>query len=188
MLMVNKMDYKNNVIQEIQTALNLVNDDDLKTIAEVVVNSNKVLVVGVGRVLISLKAWVKRWRHLGIDINYVGNETESAIHEGDVLIVGSSSGESIIPVKIAQLAKKLGITIIYVGSNLNSTVAKISDYQLRIPCKTKLGLPDEINSFQPMSTLFEQTLYLVGDIISYIIMDKKNLDEEFVKMHHANLE
>ena len=59
---------------------------------------------------------------------------------------------------------------------------------MKIPCKTKLGLPGEFPSFQPMSTLFEQVLYILGDVIAYTIMDKKQFDEEEVKNNHANLE
>lgn len=182
------MEYKKRVISEMEAVCNLVIEEDINAVADMIINSQRVLVVGVGRVLISLKAWVKRFSHIGININYVGSETECAVHEGDVLIVASSSGESAIPVKIAEIAKKLGVTIIYIGCNPQSTVGKFSDYAMRIPCKTKLGLIDEFKSFQPMSTLFEQVLYIMGDVIAYTVMDKMNFDEEKVKNNHANLE
>jgi 6-phospho-3-hexuloisomerase len=105
-----------------------------------------------------------------------------------VLIVASASGESIFPVQIAKLAKQFGATVVYIGSNPQSTCGRLSDCALRIPCKTKLGLPGEYPSWQPMSTLFEQTLFILGDVLAYSIMEKKHLDEKTVSANHANLE
>ena len=182
------MDYRSKVISEIDTVLKLIKEEDVKTVSDMIINAERVLVVGVGRVLISLKAWVKRLRHLGMDINYVGSETECAVHKGDILIIASSSGESAVPVTIGEIAKKQGVTIVYIGCNPKSSAGKLSDYSLRIPCKTKLGLPDEFESFQPMSTLFEQVLYILGDIIAYTIMEKIDMDEAKIRNSHANLE
>lgn len=182
------MRYSERIIKELNGVYSLISDEDINKVSDLIINSNRVLVVGVGRVFISMKAWVKRLKHIGIDINYVGSETEGAVHKGDMLIVASSSGESLIPVKIAEIAKRNEVTVVYIGCNPNSTAGKLSDYYLKIPCKTKLGLPGEFESFQPMSTLFEQALYVLGDIMSYTIMDKKNFDENEVRNNHANLE
>ena len=39
-----------------------------------------------------------------------------------------------------------------------------------------------------MSTLFEQVLYILGDIIAYTIMEKIDMDEAKIRNSHANLE
>lgn len=182
------MEYTKEIIAEIDTVCSRIRKDDISVAADMITRANRVLVVGVGRVQISLKAWVKRLRHLDIDINYVGSETEGAVTQGDVLIVASSSGESAVPVKIAEIAKRLGVTIIYIGSNPESRAASLADFIMVIPGKTKLGRSHEFQSFQPMSTLFEQVLYIIGDVIAYTIMDKKGLSEAALKHNHANLE
>lgn len=182
------MHYKKKIIEEIRIVCDLIDEQMIEAVADKLLHANRVLVVGVGRVLISMKAWVKRLRHLDIDINYVGSETEGPVGKGDVLLVASSSGESVLPVKTAELAKSYGVTVIYIGSNPESSAGALADVTLRIPCKTKLNLPDEFASFQPMSTLFEQVLYILGDTIAYIIMDKKGIDEAELKERHANLE
>ncbi len=183
-----EVNYAKRILSEMEAVCELVNQKEVTQSAELIIQANRVLVVGVGRVLISLKAWVKRLRHLGIDINYVGSETEAAVLKGDLLIVASSSGESIIPVKIAEKAKSLKVDVLYIGSNPDSSAGTLADYSLRIPCKTKLGLPDEFHSFQPMSTLFEQVLYIMGDALTYEIMDRMTFNEEEIKNNHANLE
>lgn len=180
--------YKKEIMEEIKTVWDIIDEQMIEAVADRIIDANRVLVVGVGRVLLSMKAWVKRLHHLDIDINYVGSETEGSVGKGDLLLVASSSGESVQPVKTAELAKSYGVTVIYIGSNPKSTAGLLADVTLRIPCKTKLNLPDEFSSFQPMSTLFEQVLYLLGDTIAYTIMDKKGINEAKLKERHANLE
>ena len=151
-------------------------------------SNQKVLCVGVGRVLISLKAWVKRLVHLGIDINYVGSETEPPVGPGDLLIVASASGESIFPVAIAKKAKMLGTNVAYIGCSPDSTIAQVADICMILKGRTKFSGEDDKASIQPMSTLFEQQLYLLGDIIALDIMEMNNWDESHIKENHANLE
>ena len=107
---------------------------------------------------------------------------------GDVLIVGSGSGSSIIPVGIAQKAKELGGMIIHIGSNPNSPLAPITDLMVRIPVQTKLYLKDEITSHQPMSSLFEQALFLWGDAVACILAERRNMEGKELWRYHANLE
>ncbi|MEA5047306.1 MAG: SIS domain-containing protein [Eubacteriales bacterium] len=148
----------------------------------------RVLLMGVGRVMIALKAWVKRLSHLEIDVNYVGSENEQALRKNDLLVVGSSSGESALPVAIANLAKKIGANVAYVGCSPESTIAKISDVRLILFGRTKYSAPTEYPSKQPMSSLFEQQLFLLGDVIALDIMERRGWTEANVKSHHANLE
>ncbi|MDO5563933.1 MAG: sugar isomerase [Eubacteriales bacterium] len=160
--------------------------DDL--IEELCKKERKVFVVGVGRVLISLKSWVKRLCHMGIDINFVGSETEKPIQNTDLLIVASSSGESIFPYQIAKKAKKYNANIFYIGCTKDSSIDQISNNRLILKGHTKLSNVNEYKSIQPMSTLFEQQLFLLCDIIALEIMHKNSWNEEVVKEKHANLE
>lgn len=178
------IDYTNDLLNELSDTLPLINENQFNALQNEMLSANKVIVVGVGRVMLSLKAWVKRFKHLGIDINYFGSETEDRIGTSDLVIIGSSSGETLIPKEIAIKAKAAGARVFYIGSNLESSVSKVSDNQLYLVSKTN----DGYDSKQPMSTLFEQQLYLLGDILTASIMDKKSLKENDVILKHANLE
>lgn len=157
-------------------------------LGELTAPGKRVLLMGVGRVMISLKAWVKRLCHLGIDMNYVGSENEQPVHAGDVLVIASSSGESALPVQIAQIGKRLGARVLYVGCSPCSTIAALADGQLILLGRTKFAAANEYPSKQPMSTLFEQQLFLLGDMLALDIMEQNGWTEADIKAHHANLE
>ena len=176
------------VLKEIETSLGLISPAEFEVFLEELQKKRRILVVAVGRVLISMKAWVKRLCHLDLDINFVGSETEKPIGGEDLLIVASSSGESIFPVGVAKIAREKGASIIYIGCSPESTAAKLADKKLYLAGRTKLVKSDEYNSAQPMSTLFEQQLYLLGDIVALCLMNIKNMDEQDLKKRHANLE
>ncbi|MEA5010496.1 MAG: SIS domain-containing protein [Angelakisella sp.] len=176
------------ITDELTRAMLQIDNTQAEAFVQELLSARRVLVVGVGRVLISLKAWVKRMLHLGIDINVVGSETERPIFEGDMLIVASSSGESAVPKTIAAIAKEKGAHVAYIGCTANSTIAQMADSRLLLAGRTKYALPGEFASAQPMSTLFEQQLYLLGDAIALMVMEQKGLSEADVKSSHANLE
>lgn len=181
--------YKEIILGELDQSLAGIDENRVKELTQMICDAEQVFVVGVGRVLLMLQAFVKRLNHLGIQANYVGAVDEPAITENDLLIVGSGSGESIVPLEIMKIAKRYGAKIVHIGSNENSSMAKYEDLFVRIPCSTKLNLKDEIQSGQIMSSLFEQSLLLLADAVALMIVDQKNItDIHALWKKHANLE
>ena len=177
------------ILDEIKNALEAVDVVSVKRFVDDLSEAHRVFCIGVGRVMISLEAFVKRLSHLGISAHCVGDITEPAITAEDILVVGSGRGESIIPVAIARKAREIGVRkIIHIGSNPKGEMSRYADYMIRIPVRTKLYLLDEIDTEQIMTSLFEQSLLILGDVIAKIIVDEKNIDLRGVWKYHANLE
>jgi len=176
------------VLSELETVLSLVDEKSANDFIDMLEKAGRVFVVGVGRTQLSLLAFVKRLNHIGIDATYVGAINEPAITEKDLLIVGSGSGETAIPVAIAKIAKKHNAKIAHIGSNMSSSVSSMADLTVRIPCRTKLALDSEVDSQQPMSSLFEQSLLLFADIIACMIIQKNKINIKNLWHTHANLE
>ncbi len=176
------------ILCECEKSLDSIRKEDVEILIDEILSAERVFFVGVGRVMLSLEAIAKRLGHCGIHTICVGQITEPAITQKDLLIAASGSGESLIPVGIARKAKSFGARVIMIGSNLESTLASLADFVIRVPVRTKLKKDDEILSDQPMTSLFEQTLLLLGDTIAKIIIEKLSLDMEELWKYHANLE
>lgn len=177
------------VLDELQRTLSSIDPDKLEQLADSILAADQVFFVGVGRVLLSLQSVCKRLAHLGIKAHYVGEITEPAITKNDLLIVGSGSGGSLFPLGIAKKARAaVDCKIVHIGSNPNSELKDICDFMVRIPVRTKNYIADEIDSCQPMTSLFEQALLLTGDILAKMILEKQQLDMKCLWQHHANLE
>lgn len=180
---------KDTVLQELQTVFANVKEEEVLALTAAICEAESVFVVGVGRVLLMLQAFVKRLHHLGIEATYVGAVDEPAITENDLLIVGSGSGESAVPLTIVKIARTHHARIAHIGSNASSSMTPYEDLFIRIPCSTKLNLQDEIKSQQVMSSLFEQSLLLLADMVALLIVDKKQITDLYALWKkHANLE
>lgn len=179
----------NAVTDELKNALMSIDTESLERLAEEILAADQVFFIGVGRVLLSLQSVCKRLAHLGIRSHYVGEITEPAITKNDLLIVGSGSGGSLFPLNIAKKARNtVDCRIVHVGSNPNSEMKDIADFMVRIPVRTKQYLDDEIDSCQPMTSLFEQSVLLMGDILAKMIIEDRKLDMKSLWQYHANLE
>lgn len=183
----NNYDYnEHSIIKEIDTVLNNINKNEIEQFIEALLSAEKVFIIGVGRVKISLSAFVKRLNHLKIKTWLVGDINEPAISKHDLLVVGSGSGESIVPKNIALCAKKYHAKIAHLTSSPQSSIAQLSDIVIDFHCNSKSG--DGIKTIQPMTTLFEQSLFIFGDLICLELMRRKKLTLEQVASQHANLE
>ena len=176
------------IIDELGKTLKEIKKEEVDALIENILSVEKVFFVGVGRVLLSLQAMAKRLAHLGINTVVVGQITEPAITDKDLLIVGSGSGESAFPLAIARKAKSFNAKVAHIGSNPDSSMKEYTDIFVRIPVSTKLNLPNEIPSVQPMTSLFEQSLLLLGDSVALMIIRTKNINMKELWQFHANLE
>jgi len=177
------------VMGEITRTLSSIDPVSLERLVKEICSADQVFFVGVGRVMLALQCVCKRLAHLGIKAHYVGEITEPAITKNDLLIVGSGSGGSLFPLGIAKKARaSVDCRIVHIGSNPNSEMKELCDFMVRIPVRTKFYLEDEIDSCQPMTSLFEQSVLLVGDILAKMIIEERSLDMKSLWQYHANLE
>jgi 6-phospho-3-hexuloisomerase len=177
------------VLGELAQALGAVEEAQIEVLVQAILAADKVFAVGVGRVLLSLQAVVKRLNHLGIRAWYVGEINEPAITGRDLLIVASGSGESVVPLSIARVARRHGARIAHIGSNPKSSMAPLADLFVRLPVRTRLELPGEIPSRQIMTSLFEQGLLLLGDVLAMLLAERRGIqDVGGLWQLHANLE
>lgn len=179
---------RTSVLDECQKALEAIELDKVQSYLEMITGAEQVFFIGVGRVLLSLEAIAKRYAHVGIRAVVVGQITEPAITQKDVLIVGSGSGGTLYPAGIARKAKSIGAKVIHIGSNPDSPLKDTADLFVRIPVESRAKKKDEIHSVQPMTSLFEQALLLFGDITAMMLIEDRRIDIDSLWQYHANLE
>lgn len=176
------------ITNEITSTLTNVNSNEIDRLIDQINKSEKVFFVGVGRVLLSLQSIAKRFAHLGVQTYVVGQITEPAMTDKDLLIVGSGSGETAFPLIIAKKAKELNATVAHIGANPNSSMSQYADVFVRLPISSNPKSSEEVQSEQPMKSLFEQSLLLLGDAIALMIVRKENIELNSLWEFHANLE
>jgi 6-phospho-3-hexuloisomerase len=134
-----------------------------------------------------LKAFAMRMMHLGYTVYVVGEVVTPAIKEGDLLLVGSGSGETRTVAVVAKQAKAFGASVAAITIFPDSTIAGIADFTLIIPGKTTKR-DSGVHSMQPGGNLFEQSLLIVLDGLISRLNEPGRLGMESGFPLHANLE
>ena len=148
--------------------------------------SDRIFLTGSGRSGLALKAFAMRLAQLGKNAFFVGETITPAIKDNDLLIIASSSGETSQLIKYADIAKNIGAKIWLWSTNDSNTIYKKSDYVTLLAGKSKFTT--SILTQQPMGSLFEQSVWLYGDLFIINYMNKFNISESALKSRHANLE
>jgi 6-phospho-3-hexuloisomerase len=176
------------VSAEIVDVLDQVKDEEVDSLVQEIITAEKIFLIAVGRVFLSLQCLAKRLAHFGFDVNVVGSIVEKPISRRDVLLVASGSGESMFPLSIVRIAKTYGARVAMITSAESSTIKKMADTVLHLPCPTKVDLTVGAKSSQPMSTLFDQCVHIFGDVLCLVLQDKTEQSGEELFKNHANLE
>ena len=177
------------ILAELTENARHVSGQELEELAEMIRAARRVFVAGAGRSGFAARAFANRLMHLGLTVYFVGEPTTPAIGEGDLLVIGSGSGETSSLVVMAGRAKRFGAKLATLTIHPEGSIAQLADAVVTIPGATpKSALADTARSIQPMGNAFEQMCWLCYDAVTMILMDKMGKEPDEMFKLHANLE
>ncbi|MHA6603773.1 6-phospho-3-hexuloisomerase [Aerococcus urinae] len=182
--------YVKEILEELLHNVSYENDDQLNDLVDAILAANHIFLTGAGRSGVAIRGFANRLMHLGFSVSVIGEITSPHTQEGDLLIVGSGSGETDSLVSTSKKAKKNGVKIAILTMDVESTIAQLADVVVLLPgVSPKLqhsGM--DITSIQPMGSAFEQLLLLTGDGIILELMDRTGETSDSMFARHADLE
>ena len=183
------------VLNELDEVLSSIDATQLNKMVDILTTNKDIKVLGysAGRMGSGLKAFIMRLNHLGIKASFFGDNYVPPMNSDDVFICCSNSGTTKSVVNILEIfkAKAGGKVISFVG-NENSKMAELSDVVIKFKtCNGGLNSaddPSKINSIQPMTTLTEQAMFILFDLIVMLIINKLDIDIKDTNQYHSNIE
>ena len=185
------MDFELNyekILGEIKTTLDTSNFASLEDFVDKIISAEKIVVFGAGRVGLMMKSFAMRLTHLNLQSFYVGDVNLPKTGTGDLIIIGSGSGNTKSVVAIAGAAKASGLDVVSVTASLNSSIADLSSSLIYLNCETKDVESKKRFSVQPMTTLFEQSLLIFLDALVLTLMYRLNENHESMLERHNVIE
>lgn len=179
------------ILQEIQKVLELVDDEHVDLALKEIITAKKIVLCGAGRMGMVAKAFATRLGHLGLSTYTIGDSTVPKIGKKDLLIVCSGSGETQTIFDIALSAKQHRARILLFSSYIDhnkSRIAKIADKVVVINAPSKIKQLQGFTSVQPMTTLYEQSLFIFFDALVLLLMEKLHKTEKDLWDRHSILE
>ena len=162
------------IVKELQEACDGYDETNDAPIIESIMHSGKIFIAGAGRTGLGFCAYV------------IGDTEMIAAKAGDLLLIGSGSGETKTLRVYMEKAKQLGMKTVVFTCNRESALAREAKFSCVIRAQSKFQ--DGRISVQPMGSLFEQQLLLLTDCITLELARRMNIDFEQLKNRHSNLE
>jgi 6-phospho-3-hexuloisomerase len=180
------------VVGELGGVLQEVDESSVRALEEQVVRAVRVYVAGAGRSGLMMRAFAMRLMHLGLRVHVVGDVTTPAIAPGDLLVVGSGSGETESLTMMAQKARNLGAALALVTIAPTSSIGQLAGtvVHLDAPSPKAEPVPGKVTrkSIQPLGALFEQALLVLLDTVVMRLARSRCTSPEEMFNSHANLE
>jgi 6-phospho-3-hexuloisomerase len=181
-------DLSSTIIKEIQEVFNRIDNKKLEEFMQEIIKAEKIILIGVGREGISTRAFAMRLMHLGKESHWVWDDTTPGLEEGDLLIATSGSGEIGHIHYVVNEAKRVGARVALVTGVPDRKTAQLADVVLWVPASVYHGKDNVVPSIQPMGNLFEQSLFILYDLIVLLLMKKMNIQGNEMEKRHRNIE
>jgi 6-phospho-3-hexuloisomerase len=187
--MSNVMETLNTITAEIRHALSAIDDQALAEFCTQIVQAPHVFVAGKGRSGLQMRGFAMRLMHLGRPVHVVDDVTTPAISNGDLLIIGSGSGNTKSLVNYAAKANREGAGVGLITISKHSAIREMADHVIYIDAPTpKAADSTATTSIMPMGSLFEVSMGVLLEIVIIRLMDKTGMTAESMFEQHANLE
>lgn len=179
------------ILQELEGVLKGVDPSQTAALEKAILSAKRIFTAGAGRSQLMMRGLAMRLMHFGFSAFVVGETITPACGPGDLVIIGSGSGETATLAVVAARAKKAGADLALLTIYPDSTIGRLADLVVQLNATTaKVKTPEGDAAFQPGGNTFEQSLLLLCDAMVINILEQKGIqDRNAVLMKaHANLE
>lgn len=176
------------ILNELSEYAEQMDNENIKAVEKLIMEARRIFVGGAGRSGFAARGFSNRLMHLGYEVYFVGEPTTPSIQAGDLLIVGSGSGNTASLVANAERAKKQGAKVATVTMFPENKIGSISDAVIKIPGETEKVKGKGTGSVQASGSSFEELSWITYDAIVMDLMKITNQTNEDLFERHANME
>lgn len=175
------------ISEEIRSVIARMDEGAIDRLMSAILAARRVFVGGVGRSGLVMNAFAMRLMHVGLASHAVGEPTTPAIEAGDLLIVGSGSGQTRTTLAVVEAAAERGARTAAITAHPESPIGTVADVVLEVPSPIT-GSEGPFPSKQPPGSLFEQCLLVVCDGLIMRLMHHLGTTPEQMRARHTKLE
>ena len=168
------------ILKQVHDTVSSIDGDSQDRLVDDIVKARKIFVYGAGRSGLVGQLFAVRLVQIGLDVHFVGDMTTPIIGKDDLTILISNTGETMSCVQTANIARRLGCTVVSITSSDSNKLAHASNYIVRVVHK---GTDDR--TYAPLGTIFEDSVSIFFDSLIPSIMEKMDIDENDMRGRHA---
>ena len=174
-------------LDEVTTLIREIDQAEVRHLGELTRQAKRIFVVGQGRSGLVMRMFATRLMQLGLSAFVVGDAVTPATRQGDLVIVGSGSGETPGVASAAQRAKRILATVVGLTADRNSTLSRLADHSVFLP-----GGAPRVKTAKtmklPLGDTLEQSMLVLLDCLVALLAEEMAQSDEVLMARHANLE
>lgn len=175
-------------VAEVGALLDGVGEETYSRFCDELLSAKRIVVHGVGREGLMLRALAMRLMHLGLDVHVLGDMTAPPVRSGDLLVVSAGPGHFSTVAALQAVAHDAGARNVLVTANPEGPCAGLADSVIVLPGPTMsedLSVP---SSALLMGSVFEVVQLFFYDIVSVRLTDLLEQPLQEARKRHTNLE
>ena len=173
---------------ELSAVIGSVNAAEVDALVDEIAGADRLFVAGLGRSGLVMRMFALRLMQLGLRSFVVGDATTPAVGEGDLLIVGSASGETEGALLAARQAHLAGARVAGITAKRASTLARMADLVVVIRGTTPKSAGPQPAGALPLATVLEQAFLVVTDSVIARLASRTGATRGTMMALHANIE
>ena len=175
-------------VAELTEVINRIDPGQVDALIEFLAKANRIVLYGVGREGLMMKALSMRLFHMGLDAHVVGDMTTPPVGNNDILVVSAGPGHFSTVEALMGVAHRAGATTICFTAQPDGRVPQSADLAVVLPAQTMADDTTGPTSFLPMGSLYEGVQYLFFEYLVLLLRDRIGVTPEQMRQSHTNLE
>ncbi len=169
------------ILKEIGKLLSQDRTEEMTAMVDLLVKAPQVFVYGVGRSGLVARAFAMRLVQLGLECFFIGETITPIVESGDCVLIVSNTGSTMSAVQTANIARRVGASVVSVTGSRTSKLAHASSVVVQIPEEHAA----EGSKNAPLGTLFEDATLVLLDGVVAQVMEKLGETEATMRARHA---
>lgn len=178
-------------LEELGQVISRIDERSFEAFTETLRRARRVVLHGVGREGLMMKALAMRLYHLGLDAHVLGDMTTPPVAKGDLLVISAGPGYFSSVEALAGTAQKAGAELACITAQPDGPVPSMADHVLVLPAQTMADdqpADDAQLSVLPMGSLYEGAQYIAFELVVLALRAKLEVMPEDLRGRHTNLE
>lgn len=174
---------------EIAAATGRIDPAGMEALAAALAGAGRIVLHGVGREGLMMRALAMRLHHLGLDAHVAGDMSAPPVGPGDLLLVSAGPGGFSTVEALVRVARGAGARTACITARPEGPAPRACDLVLTIPAQTMADDgPGGAGSVLPMGSLYEGAQFLAFELLVLDLRDRLGVSPDAMRARHTNLE
>lgn len=186
---MNTYETAHKILAELDGIMSRVDENQVDAFCQALLDARRIIGYALGRELLTLRSFVMRLMHVGLDVHMAGDVTTPPLGAEDVLLLICGPGYLYTTEAFMKIARQVGGKIVMVTAQPQAELPQQADVVLYIPAQTMADdQGGQGGSGQAMGSAFEQGSWILFDALVPRLQAARNQSLDDLRARHANLE